>query len=318
MNQLKDSLTCQICNLVYDKPVKLPCSKTICKSHLYDSNGILNSTFECKFCPLRRHQIPPKGFQTNFNIQHQIAANFYLTEYEQTIKKNSEIFFQTLKSTSDQTFSSTYDRITDHCNNLKRQIVLHKKQLKVTIDKAAEKLLEKINHHELLCKLELSKQETVSLDKYKHELESCFRGSRVQIEEIQKIEDKVKKLVALREENIASQFEYFVFEPALIDDNCKLFGKLIEKVKLVIGKIDGSLWLQDLSETNSNSVMLINKNFSDLRCMIFSLDRQKLITGDWNNTIFVWDFKNEKTVQLLRTLQTEEEITGRTRNLVIK
>ena len=211
-----------------------------------------------------------------------------------TIKKNSENFFQTLKSTYDQTFSCTYDRITDRCNSLKLQIDLHKKQLKVTINKAAEKLLEKINHHELLCKLELSKQETVSLDKYKVELESCFRGSRVRIEEIQHIEDKVKKIVSLSEVNIASQLEYLVFEPAFINDNCKLFGKLIEKFKLVIGKIDGSLWLQDLSETNSNSVMLVNKNFRDLRCTIFSLDRQKLITGDWNNTICVWDFKNEK------------------------
>jgi len=319
MNPLKDSLICQICFLIYDKPVKLPCSKSICKSHLYHSNGTLNSNFECNFCALN-HPIPPKGFRPNFNIQHQIDAQRHLTEDEFNIKQNSEKSIKSLETVCNQTYERTYDCITERYTNIKRDIDLHKNQLKLKIDEIAEKLLNKVNHHELMCKLELAKSKTICFEKYMLELELCFRRSQVEIEEIKRIENKLKKIVASYEANVAqlieSKLEWYVFEPAIIDDDCKLFGKLIHNFKLVIAKRDGTLWLQDLRETSSNSVMLSDEHSGSIRCMSRSLDQRKLLVGHSNGTIRVWDTKNWKIINSIKSLKNAEETIEQT--LVIK
>ena len=43
--KLRSSLICHFCCLIYENPVKLPCKKSICKSHLLDSNGNFQTSF---------------------------------------------------------------------------------------------------------------------------------------------------------------------------------------------------------------------------------------------------------------------------------
>ena len=64
--KIRDLLVCQICNLTYAHPIKLPCGKTICKAHLLESSGSFLSDYECSFCRLT-HEIPAKGCHPNFS-----------------------------------------------------------------------------------------------------------------------------------------------------------------------------------------------------------------------------------------------------------
>ena len=62
---------CQVCAQVYQRPIKLPCNKTICYSHLCDLNGNIKTSFYCVFCEIT-HEIHPNRVYPNFYIQHQI------------------------------------------------------------------------------------------------------------------------------------------------------------------------------------------------------------------------------------------------------
>ena len=67
MNSLKASLTCKICHLIYENPIKLTCGISICKFHLYSKSEM----FTCQFCKLS-HVISMQRFYPNFFMTHQI------------------------------------------------------------------------------------------------------------------------------------------------------------------------------------------------------------------------------------------------------
>ena len=61
MNSLK-LLECDYCKLILEKPVTLPCGKTLCQHHLEDTN---ENKYSCTFCLGEEHQIPKNGFKLN-------------------------------------------------------------------------------------------------------------------------------------------------------------------------------------------------------------------------------------------------------------
>ncbi len=62
-----DVLRCHYnkCNKLYINPVKLPCKRNVCKTHVDDYVKLTNSnSFRCHYCK-SDHEIPKNGFPTN-------------------------------------------------------------------------------------------------------------------------------------------------------------------------------------------------------------------------------------------------------------
>ena len=62
----------EVCNLIYDTPVRLPCNRYMCESHVCDSNGTLKDKFTCFFCK-SVHQVNAKGFGQNLHLKKQMT-----------------------------------------------------------------------------------------------------------------------------------------------------------------------------------------------------------------------------------------------------
>jgi hypothetical protein len=69
-NQVEDLLNCSVCNQRYDKPLLLPCWKTICNKcvinrTVLDSDGV--EKLNCPFCVKSSiiHEVPDQGFAVN-------------------------------------------------------------------------------------------------------------------------------------------------------------------------------------------------------------------------------------------------------------
>ena len=73
MDQSNHLLTCKVCDLIYEKPVRLPCDKNICRSHVCGLDGNFIKNYECYFCKIS-HVVPPKGFYPNFYLKHQVDS----------------------------------------------------------------------------------------------------------------------------------------------------------------------------------------------------------------------------------------------------
>ena len=84
-DQANTTITCKICKFIYEKPILLPCNKTICEAHLQDLAGNMKKSYRCLFCR-KLHDIPEHGFEINKPIENIIKSNSHLKEDEKLIK----------------------------------------------------------------------------------------------------------------------------------------------------------------------------------------------------------------------------------------
>jgi hypothetical protein len=69
-SQILSILECQCCKHIFESPIVLPCSFTICRKHIadYKLNTVLNNSIKCPICH-KVHQIPIGGFPKNHSVQ---------------------------------------------------------------------------------------------------------------------------------------------------------------------------------------------------------------------------------------------------------
>lgn len=63
-DELKELITCKICNEKYENPIVLACFKTACLKHFTYTPG---TKFQCKLCPIE-HVVPENGCLDSFNL----------------------------------------------------------------------------------------------------------------------------------------------------------------------------------------------------------------------------------------------------------
>ena len=84
---------------------QVPCGRTVCNSHLLDSSGCFQTSFNSQLCT-NQHDIPLKGFYPNFFIQKQIEQLVHLSDEEIDLKnefeEGSQRFLRPLSGSSRQ------------------------------------------------------------------------------------------------------------------------------------------------------------------------------------------------------------------------
>ena len=83
----KVSVTCSICSRIFAEPVELPCSNTICKSHVNDFERD-----DCIFCN-HRHEIKSDALKLDERISQPVAMGLHLFEQENKLKYEFDQLF---------------------------------------------------------------------------------------------------------------------------------------------------------------------------------------------------------------------------------
>jgi WD40 repeat protein len=292
----KHVLVCQICNSIYEKPCILPCQKTVCKSHLCDSNGLQKESFECIFCKTS-HKIPLKGFNLNYLIQEKIESEQYLTENELKLKFELDKSLK-LNENSNEKLEQTEDIIRKYFSNIKIQINSHREYLKSQIDDQAEKLLDKASQIEAKFKLNINEKKLKLLDSQssKLNLEAEFRKANIEIDKLEALKEKLNKHILELDESLNDLTENTMsscyFEPNFKLRLEKSFGKLYHEFDLITCYTDGSIRIRDLENLNLKDFKVEN-----VSSMQISLDNQRLIVGGKDHTIKVVCIKTAKLLK---------------------
>ena len=151
----RTKVTCKVCNKIFVEPVDLPCSNSICKSHLNQFKKEY-----CIFCSTRHfndednHDAKP-----NEDLSQTLAKNFHLTEQEKKIKEEIErIFLDTKFLTEILNFKETESEkyCFDHFAKLTNSIDLQREELKLKIDDIAERLINQVKERKSLFETEMN------------------------------------------------------------------------------------------------------------------------------------------------------------------
>ena len=86
---------CKTCKEIYEDPIELPCSNTICKSHFKD---FIQS--KCSFC-LQYHEMSLNVIKSNESLNKSIKICLHLNQNEKQVKDEIEKLLETSKRLSE-------------------------------------------------------------------------------------------------------------------------------------------------------------------------------------------------------------------------
>jgi WD40 repeat protein len=306
--KISSSLVCQICDFIYKQPVKLSCGKSICKSHLFDLNGSLLTEFYCKFCQ-SAHHIPSKGLHPNFFIQNQINT----FQHECDLKSKIAQSIENLKVSYEEIEEVEQEYLPEHFQDIEFQIMEYKEILLKNIEHITDEMLKETRNRQTeirskLTQLKISKEK--DLNQLKTDTEIEFRRvkcNKTKLEtDLCNINNNALNLNKQLIDLIQNDLKPFTFLNKLkpiADERVRniLIGIYPEKenLKIISCYKDGSIVFRDLLKEESKLEFFNDKHETDVNCILLSPDNQKLISGDKNGTIKVWDVK---TGELLRTV----------------
>jgi WD40 repeat protein len=315
--KIRNSLVCQICDLIYKQPVKLPCGKSICKSHLLDLNGSLLNEFYCKLCQ-SKHKIPSRGFHPNFFIQNQINSFQHLSKDECDLKSRIAQSIENLKASYDEIEEVEQEYLSSHFQDIEYQIMEYRDILLKSIEHLTDEMLKETRNHQLKVKSKLSQlkmSKDKDLDQLKTDTEIEFRQAKINKSKLEtdfcNINDNAlylnKQLIDLVQNDI-KPFTFLTKLKPFADERLRNIlldiypKKDKEGLQIISCYKDGSIGVRDLMNEESKLQFFKDKHETDVNCILLSSDNQKLISGDKNGTIKVWDVR---TGELLRTVYNE-------------
>jgi WD40 repeat protein len=312
--KIRHSLKCQICDLIYKQPIKLPCGKSICKSHLLDLNGSLLNEFYCKLCQ-SKHKIPLRGFHPNFFIQNQINTFQHLSKDECDLKSRIAQSIENLKASYDEIEEVEQEYLQSHFQDIEYQIMEYRELLLKSIADLTDKMLKETRNHQSkvkskLTQLKISKDK--DLNQLKTDTEIEFRQAKINKSKLEtdlcNINDNAlylnRQLIDLVQNDL-KPFTFLNKLKPLADQRARniLLGispkKNKEGLKIISCYKNGSIGVRDLLSDESQIEFFNESHETDVNCILLSSDNQKLISGDKKGTIKVWDVR---TGELLRTV----------------
>jgi hypothetical protein len=312
--KIRHSLVCQICDLIYKQPIKLPCGKSICKSHLLDLNGSLANEFNCELCQ-SKHKTPLRGFHPNFFIQNQINTFQHLSKDECDLKSRIAQSIENLKASYDEIEEVEQEYLQSHFQDIEYQIMEYRDILLKSIADLTDEMLKETRNHQSnirskLTQLKMSKDK--DLDQLKTDTEIEFRRVKFNKSKLEtdlcNINDNAlylnKQLIDLVQNDL-KPFTFLNKLKPFADERVRNIlldiypKKDKEGLQIISCYKDGSIAVRDLMNEESKLQFFKDKHETDVNCILLSSDNQKLISGDKNGTIKVWDVR---TGELLRTI----------------
>jgi hypothetical protein len=138
---IKEELTCQVCNKIFKDPITLSCGKNICKHHIKE---LISKSASNKFtCPFCYKENPNQDFKVNKLIENLIKRELhgikFNPKYEETLN-NLKTEFQSLEAILRDPEVYIFDEI----NELIRLVDLDREKLKSHINELANYLIKKL------------------------------------------------------------------------------------------------------------------------------------------------------------------------------
>ena len=212
----KKIVTCSVCSRIFVEPTVLPCSNSICKSHLEDFK-----TADCKFCN-QRHEIKSNDLKLNEGLIQTITMGLHLTEQERKLKDEIEqLFIETRSLTpqlkNEQVIAEKF--CNDHFAKIINTTYFQREKLKVKIDELCVTLIHKVNE----CK-----------SKFDTKLELNASKKQLSSEEIEDLQLELND--QLREVNIATEKVNLIKEnlssnKSQLTEQINEIGHLIRKIE---------------------------------------------------------------------------------------
>ena len=175
-----------MCDKIFAEPIELPCSNSICKSHLDDFKQD-----DCIFCHQSHVDIKVEEVALNVSLSETISSNLHLQEQEKELKFKIETLFnetrsvsEKLKNTEAETEKFCYEQFAKIMNS----IDLQKEELKQKIDDIAENLINQVKEYKL---------------KFEADFHAYVSKKQLSLEEVNKLEIDFNE--ALREFQISKE-----------------------------------------------------------------------------------------------------------------
>jgi WD40 repeat protein len=298
MNFSKEKFLCKICHLVIDKPTRLPCSNTVCKSHFYINNRISNPIFKCPLCQTN-HDMHSGRFYPNFFMQNQLNANIHLTYSEVTLKKDLQCLIQKAAALNEKfkvdfLVDSHFQNVENEINMQTEKVGLVRKdtiltrtaQLKDNFKEAFKKLTKKSNT--LLTKVNI---------------EDEFRKNIIQFDNLEKFKNELDENINRLEEDLdifLGDLRSCMFVPYNKVDlsNTNSLGYIYTPYKLITGYFDSTIRIKD--QYNLNSSRFFGKHSCAVKNFIISLDNKYLISiGQQDTFVKIWNLSDGKFIKNL-------------------
>ena len=177
----KKACTCNLCQMILDDPISLPCKCLICSRHLVEKSLLLsNKQIKCVSCN-QTHKITRDSFrtckatkklieQTNDLIKNEM----YLSDVEKQLKNSLQTEFLQFKSKFETNLNELKTKSQEHFSKIRDKVDLRREQLKKLIDDAASKITQTLASREEKLLKEL--HETYSNSLANNQLEENFQA----------------------------------------------------------------------------------------------------------------------------------------------
>ena len=194
MSRLKSNFICSFCSKIFKSPKELPCKDLICQDHLSERSLVKQNKIQCLKCK-QEFEIKGGEFASIDFVQKLLDNQVYLSDEEVSLKKKIEESIKFFYEMYDEFILSKTKLDLDcheHFQEVRRQIDLHRENLKAKIDEIALDMIEKTKESEKVYTSSLKSsfktfELTKSLDEDLKELEEKFRNPNISMKSIQKL-----------------------------------------------------------------------------------------------------------------------------------
>lgn len=292
MDLVKKSITCKYCHNLFHKPVFLPCHNTLCSAHIDDEIAKTNNNYSimCFFCK-HQHKIPKEGFKENELARDLIQSGSHFTDEEKHLKTETEKLNTQLNNLYRE-FEKREPEIElfnlEYFANIRNKIEIQREQLKIKIDKVAEKMLDETKEFEnrykqklIDFKIDNQMINKDQLNKMKLFLDNHFRNPNLDL-------NKVELLKA-----------------ELVDKITKFQDKLndFEMIKVNIRDCVFKPNEVNLPENFLGHITL-NIDYQLISCSVYCIElllNRELATGSFDKTIKIWNIESGMCIKTINT-----------------
>jgi hypothetical protein len=205
MNRWKSSLTCSFCSKIFQDPIELPCSHSLCKQHLAETNVLKQNKIKCIECK-QDFQVKDSELKLNNFLKKLLDDHDYLSDEEFSLKKKIQDSIRQFFQMHEQ-FTLNRTRIDldvhNHFQEIRFQLDEHREKIKQKIDEIYMEMIEKTKKFEAAYLKSVEDQlnaslksfETKSLEKSLKETVESFRNPNLLIDSIRYMQRKQEEAI---------------------------------------------------------------------------------------------------------------------------
>ena len=237
---IKEELTCNYCNEIFNIPIALPCGDSICKHHIEELTPS-NSSNKFK-CPLCDKENSNQNLEVNKVIENLLKRGLHEFRLESKYENSLSNLKTEIKSL-EKIIRNPENYIYEQISEFKRRVDLDKERLKSEIDNLANDFIQQLNSHEASFTADYKSH--ADLDYYNRLVESSkkqlteyenylylFSIKNEQREEKCKENEKLSRILQLNVKKLKTELlsNSFLTYAQVEKDVQGFFGKLIHRV----------------------------------------------------------------------------------------